>query len=128
MANQRKLKDFNPFNCPVAHFMNSVGGKWKIIIIYAISEGVNRFSLLQKAMPLISKQAIVNQLRELETDGLVKRLVFAESPPRTEYVLTGLSESLMPIIMQMEKWGLKDFKRLDIEPNCSFANIENQAG
>ena len=79
-------------------------------------------------MPLISKQAIVNQLRELEADGLVKRLVFAESPPRTEYILTDLSESRRPIIMMMEKWELRDFKRLDIEPNCSFANINNQAG
>ena len=66
MASTRKNKDFNPYNCPVTHCMNLIGGKWKILIIYAISRNCNRFGKLQKALPLISKQMLVNQLRELE--------------------------------------------------------------
>ncbi|MFC0518131.1 winged helix-turn-helix transcriptional regulator [Mucilaginibacter angelicae] len=88
--------------------MNKIGGTWKILVIYAISKKLNRFSKLQKALPLISKQMLVTQLRELEEDGILKRTVFAEVPPRVEYELTEQGLSLMPVINVMQEWGLKD--------------------
>ncbi|GAB3988795.1 helix-turn-helix domain-containing protein [Spirosoma daeguense] len=108
MANSRKNKDFNPNNCPVTHFLNRVGGKWKIMIIYAIGQNCNRFSKLQRAMPTISKQMLVNQLRELEDDQIIRRIIYAEIPPRVEYEITDYGKSLLPVIMVMQDWGLQD--------------------
>lgn len=109
-ATSRKNKDFNPYGCPVTHCMNKIGGKWKILIIYAVSKQCNRFSKLQKALPLMSKQMLVNQLRELEEDKILQRTIYAEMPPRVEYGLTDHGLSLMPVIKVMQEWGLKDLE------------------
>ncbi len=111
MANTRKNKAFNPYNCPVTHCLNKIGGKWKILIIYGVSKNCNRFSLLQRAMPAISKQMLVNQLRELEEDKILKRTIYAEMPPRVEYKMTRYGQSLMPVIKVMQDWGTKDLKK-----------------
>ena len=110
MDNIRKNKDFNPYNCPVTHCMNKIGGKWKILIIYAVSKNCDRFSKLKRAIPVISKQMLVNQLRELEEDGLLERTVYAEVPPRVEYKLTSQGLSLLPVIGVLQDWGLKDLQ------------------
>lgn len=110
MAKQRKNKDFNPFKCGVTHFLNKVGGPWKVLVIYGVSLRCNRFSLLKKAIPQISKQMLVNQLRELEEDGIISRTVFAEMPPRVDYQLTFYGESLLPVIKTIQEWGLADMK------------------
>lgn len=110
MVTTRKNKDFNPFNCPVTHFLNVIGGKWKIMIIYGISKNCNRFSLLQKALPHISKQMLVNQLRELEEDKIIDRIIYAEIPPRVEYSLTELGKSILPVVAEMQKWGTKNME------------------
>lgn len=114
MPNKRKTKDFNPYNCGVMHFMNLISGKWKIIIMYAISQGSNRFSILQKVIPTISKQMLVNQLRELEKDGIIERKIFAEVPPRVEYNLTTYGKSMVPVIMAMQDWGINDMRNRGI--------------
>lgn len=101
----RKNKDFNPNNCPVTYCLNCIGGKWKPVILHLIRKDCNRYSMLQKAIPDISKQMLVNQLRELEDDNILQRIVFAEIPPRVEYSLTKLGFSLLPVIDIMEKWG-----------------------
>ncbi|MBE9460555.1 winged helix-turn-helix transcriptional regulator [Dyadobacter subterraneus] len=110
MAQSRKNKDFNPNNCPVTHFLNKIGGKWKTLVLYAISKNYNRFSMLQKVIPMISKQMLINQLRELEEDGIIERTIFAEIPPRVEYKLTDYGQSLMPIILTIQDWGIKDLQ------------------
>lgn len=102
----KKNKNFNPNNCPVTYCLNLIGGKWKPVIIHLVRKGGNRFSILQKAIPDISKQMLVNQLRELESDGILERKVYAEVPPRVEYALTDLGQSILPIIDWMEKWGI----------------------
>jgi DNA-binding HxlR family transcriptional regulator len=110
LKNKRKNKDFNPLNCGVTHFLNIVGGKWKVLVLYGVSKKRNRFSLLQKIIPHISKQMLINQLRELEEDGLIERKIFAEVPPRVEYALTAYGKSMMPIIRIIQKWGENDMK------------------
>ena len=122
MENKRKNKDFNPNNCGVTHFLNRIGGKWKVLVIYAVENGVNRFSSLQKLIPDISKQMLVNQLRELEEDRIIDRIVYAEIPPRVEYKLSKYGRSLMPVIDVIQQWGEKDLKnsRCDnLVPNAS---------
>lgn len=107
----RKNKDFNPHECGVVNFLNLVGGKWKVLIIFGISKGWNRFSLLKKESPFISKQMLVNQLRELETDGIIERTIYAEVPPRVEYKLTPFGESLIPVIRVIRDWGKENLKK-----------------
>ncbi len=106
----RKNKDFNPNNCPVTSCMNKIGGKWKPVVFYLINNGKNRFSLLQKVIPDISKQMLVNQLREMEEDKLIERIIFAEIPPRVEYLLTDYGKSVLPIIEVMADWGRNELK------------------
>ncbi len=111
MANTRKNKDYNPNNCPVTSCMNKIGGKWKPVVIFLITIGKNRFSLLQKAIPDISKQMLVNQLRELEEDNIIERVIYAEIPPRVEYSISKYGETILPIISVMADWGKKDLKK-----------------
>ncbi|MEM7510382.1 MAG: helix-turn-helix domain-containing protein [Bacteroidota bacterium] len=85
--------------------MRKIGGKWKPIILYLISKGGNRFGLLQRGIEGISKHMLTKQLRELEADGILSRKIFAEIPPRVEYSITELGDSIMPIIGSMREWG-----------------------
>ncbi|UII26754.1 helix-turn-helix transcriptional regulator [Fulvivirga maritima] len=103
----RKLKDYNPNNCPVVYSLSKIGDRWKLIIIHYIKQGHNRYSALQKIIPDISRQTLTNKLRELEDDGILDRVVYAEIPPKVEYLITELGFSLNPIIEEMSKWGLK---------------------
>jgi len=82
-----------------------IGGKWKIIILYALYNGSNRFWALQKSIKDISKQMLTTQLRELERDGIITREIFPEIPPRVEYTITALGKTLFPIIEAMDAWG-----------------------
>jgi DNA-binding HxlR family transcriptional regulator len=111
METTRKNRDFNPNNCPVTHCMNKIGGKWKPIVLFLINIGKNRFSILQKAIPDISKQMLVNQLREMEEDNLIERKIYAEIPPKVEYKLSEYGETVLPIIGVMAAWGKADMKR-----------------
>ena len=104
----RKTKDFNPNGCPVTHCLNKIGGKWKPVIIFLIRKDCNRFSMLKRTIPEISKQMLVNQLRELEADGILDRIVYAEVPPRVEYKISTYGKTLLPVIDTMQDWGLKD--------------------
>lgn len=112
MKNKRKTKDFNPNNCPVTHCLNKIGGKWKPVIIYLIRKNCNRFSMLQKAIPDISKQMLVNQLREMEHDFILERIIYAEIPPRVEYKISEYGQTLLPIIDSMSVWGLNDLEKV----------------
>jgi DNA-binding HxlR family transcriptional regulator len=90
--------------------MNIIGGKWKPSIIHMIRTDRNRYSILLKNIPEISKQTLTNQLRELETDGIIGRIVFPEIPPRVEYNITDYGKTLLPIIDSMYKWGRQNMK------------------
>jgi DNA-binding HxlR family transcriptional regulator len=112
MKIKRKNRDYNPNNCGVTHFLNRIGGKWKVLVIHGITKKYNRFSSIHRAIPDISKQMLVNQLRELEEDGILKRIIYAEVPPRVEYRITKYGQSLMPVIGVIQKWGLNDLKKI----------------
>lgn len=113
MANTvvRKTKDFTPGNCPVGYCMNIIGGKWKPSIIYMIRTDRNRYSLLLKNIKEISKQTLTNQLRELESDGIIDRIIYPEIPPRVEYKITKYGSTLLPIIDSMSKWALENMPK-----------------
>ncbi|MEO0778840.1 MAG: helix-turn-helix domain-containing protein [Bacteroidota bacterium] len=98
-------KSIEVHECPVTFTMSKIGGKWKPIIIFLITKGANRFGVLQRGIVGISKQMLTKQLRELEADGILSRKIYAEIPPRVEYSLTDLGQSLLPIIGSMRDWG-----------------------
>lgn len=106
----KKTKDFTPGNCPVVFCMNIIGGKWKPSIIHMIRTDRNRYSILLKNITEISKQTLTNQLRELETDGIIERKIFPEIPPRVEYTITEFGKTLLPIIDSMYNWGRQHMK------------------
>ena len=91
--------------CPVTYCMSKIGGKWKPIILFLISKGANRFGIMQRGIEGISKQMLTKQLRELEEDGILERKIYAEIPPRVEYFITDLGDSLLPVIGSMKVWG-----------------------
>lgn len=90
--------------------MNIIGGKWKPSIIHMIRTDRNRYSILLKNISEISKQMLTNQLRELEADGIIERIIFPEIPPRVEYNLTEFGKTVLPIIDSMYKWGRQNMK------------------
>lgn len=96
--------------CPVATTVRLIGNKWKLLIIRnLVYKGTQRFTDFLKTVPAISKKVLTDNLRALEEDGIVRREAFAEVPPRVEYSLTALGESLRPLLNAMSDWG-SDYK------------------
>lgn len=92
--------------CPVATTVQLIGNKWKLLILRnLIYNGTQRFGDFLKTIPAISKKVLTDDLRALEDDGLITREVFAEVPPRVEYTLSPLGQSLKPILDAMFDWG-----------------------
>ena len=98
-------------DCPVRLTAETIGGKWKPLILYYLEGGTRRFSELQRLIPGTNKKMLTKHLRELERDELVHRNVFAQVPPRVEYSLTRHGQSLRPILVQMSAWGRKHRSR-----------------
>lgn len=94
-----------PGFCPVTATLDLIGGKWKTLIMYQLDFGTRRFGELAVRIPTISRKVLTEQLKELEKDGLVYREQFKEIPPRVEYSLTPLGNSLSPVFQEMAKWG-----------------------
>ena len=91
--------------CPVASTVQLIGNKWKLLIIRNLLKGAQRFTELKKGVPGISQKVLTDNLRSLESDGIVYREVFAEVPPKVIYSLTEIGQSLLPIINAMADWG-----------------------
>ena len=91
--------------CPVATTVQLIGNKWKLLIIRNLRVRPWRFNELQKNLDGISQKVLTDSLRSMEADGLITRTVFAEVPPRVEYSLSELGETLRPILDAMETWG-----------------------
>ncbi|MCF8069887.1 MAG: helix-turn-helix transcriptional regulator [Desulfobacterales bacterium] len=95
--------------CPVEATLEIIGGKWKGVILYHLLERTYRFGELKQAMQGITQRMLTKQLRELEADGIVNRKVYAEVPPKVEYSLTEVGESLRGVMMMMRDWGKNHF-------------------
>ena len=93
--------------CPVETTLMLIGDKWKILILRDLLTGTKRFGELKKSIGHVSQKVLTAQLRDLEANGLVHRKVYAEVPPRVEYSLTELGQSLKPITDAMGAWGEK---------------------
>ena len=93
--------------CPAELTLDVIGGRWKVLIVWQLFSGSRRFSELSRALDGITQKMLTQQLRELEHDGIVHRQVYAQVPPKVEYSLTPLGESLRPVVDAMCEWGMK---------------------
>lgn len=105
-------------NCPVETTLELIGGKYKALILWHLSQGVLRYSQLRDRLAGITPKMLTQQLRELEAKDLVRRKVYPVVPPKVEYSLTELGRSLMPILVAMRDWGSSYLRQTSKEPNC----------
>lgn len=91
--------------CPMTLALDVIGGKWKGIILYHLRDETKRFNELLRLMPQITQRMLTRQLRELEQDGIVHRQVYAQVPPKVEYSLTAVGQTLMPVVKALTDWG-----------------------
>ena len=92
-------------DCPVATTVSLIGSKWKLLIMRNLLVRPWRFNELQRSLEGISQKVLTDSLRSMEEDGIITRTVFPEVPPRVEYALSDIGESMRPIINSMEVWG-----------------------
>ena len=105
-------------HCPVEATLELIGGKYKALILWHLSEKKLRFSELRKVITTATPKMLTQQLRELEANALIHREVFPVIPPKVEYSLTETGKSLMPILVAMRDWGAGYLRKKDMEPCC----------
>ena len=105
-------------NCPVEATLELIGGKYKALILWHLSEKKLRFSELKKVIKNATPKMLTQQLRELEANALIHREVYPVIPPKVEYSLTETGRSLLPILVAMRDWGAGYLRRKDLEPCC----------
>jgi len=94
-------------SCTVEATLKVIGGRWKVLILRELFQGIKRFGELHRALNGITQKMLTQQLREMEQDGLIHREVYLQVPPKVEYSLTDLGKTLQPILNAMHDWGIK---------------------
>lgn len=100
-------KGLSEMHCPITYVMNKIGGHWKSIILYYLTSP-KRYSELKRAIPAITEKMLVQHLKQLREDNLINREVVQEMPPITIYSLTPSGEQLLPVLLAMADWAIKD--------------------
>ena len=115
-------KDYNIINCPVETTIRMIGGKYKAIILWHLVDSIIRFGELRRLIPQATQKMLTQQLRELESDGLVIRTVYPVVPQKVEYQLSDLGRSIKPILDAMRLWGTDYLTNNGIDVNCFMAD------
>ena len=102
-----QLKENNQIECHVEVTLNLIGGRWKVLILRELTKEIKRFGELQRGLNGITQKMLTQQLREMERDGIIHREVYPQIPPKVEYSLTPLGESLKPVLWAMHEWGVQ---------------------
>lgn len=105
-------------NCPVEATLNLIGGKYKAVILWHLTQGTLRYSELHRKIPKATDKMLAQQLRELEKDGLINRVVYPVVPPKTEYSMTEFGRTLFPILDAMCDWGCDYLKKQNQTACC----------
>lgn len=92
-------------HCPIEATLSAIGGKWKLMIVWYLSQRIHRYNELLRSIHGITPKMLTQQLRELEKDEIVQRKVFPVVPPKVEYSLTEAGTALLPVMEQLQKWG-----------------------
>lgn len=106
VSGRRSRRKVGRTGCAVEATLSVIGGVWKPVLLFHLLEGKLRFNAICRVVPSATPRMITLQLRELEVDGVVKRTVFPEVPPKVEYELTELGRSLAPVLVSMRDWGV----------------------
>jgi DNA-binding HxlR family transcriptional regulator len=110
---ESQLVEAERASCPVERTLEVIGGRWKVLILRELFQGVKRFGQLHRALQGITQKMLTQQLREMEQDGIIHREVYLQVPPKVEYSLTALGESLKPIIDVMHDWGVRHLNEVN---------------
>lgn len=102
---QRRRRTAGRTGCAVEATLSVIGGVWKPVLLFHLLSGTLRFNALCRLTPNATPRMVTLQLRELEADGIVRRTVYPEVPPKVEYALTPLGRSLEPVLLGMRAWG-----------------------
>ena len=113
--------------CPIVRTLEVIGGKWKPIILHYLSEAPRRSGELGRLIPQASGKMLTQQLRELEADKIIRRKIYRQVPPKVEYILTPLGESLRPVMIAMCAWGETYVRCEDVDGSEDRA-YQNLAG
>lgn len=106
--------EVQPTLCKVESTLGIIVGKWKpIIVLHLLYGGTKRFSELRSLIPAITPKMLTNQLRELEEQDIIQRVVYPEVPPKVEYSITEYGRSLKPILLAMHQWGNSHLERMN---------------
>ncbi|QOG06571.1 helix-turn-helix transcriptional regulator [Aureimonas sp. OT7] len=105
VAARRNRRKAGRTGCAVEATLSVIGGVWKPVLLFHLLEGKLRFNALCRLTPSATPRMITLQLRELEADGIIDRIVYPEVPPKVEYELTDLGRSLAPVLLSMRDWG-----------------------
>lgn len=100
------------YNIPVEAALEVIGGKWKCVILCHLMRGKKRTGELKKLMPGITQKMLTQQLRELEEDGIVKRIIYNQVPPKVEYELTEYGWSVTGVLESLSAWGLQHIEKV----------------
>ncbi len=112
--------------CPVTTALSVIGGKWKVIILWHLQDGVKRFGELQRQVKGISQKMLTQELRDLEETGLVSRKVYPVVPPKVEYSLTETGWSLKPVLEQLSAWGTEYRRRREGEAGGDALHVSRE--
>jgi DNA-binding HxlR family transcriptional regulator len=98
--------------CPIEEFMDMIGGRWKVFILWELIQSPRRSAELRRSIPPITQKVFIEQLRDLEESGLVKRTIYPAVPPRVEYEATALGQSLREILKSMCHWSSDNMEKV----------------
>lgn len=102
--------------CAVESTLEVIGGRWKVLILRELLQGVRRFNELHRSLHGITQKMLTQQLRELEEDGIIHREVYLQVPPKVEYSLTETGKTLKPVLDAMHDWGIKYLESRNATP------------
>ncbi len=108
-----KKSRFDASRCSVSVAADVIGGKWKTVVLFYLLDGTMRFNQLRREIPGVTQRMLTLQLRELEENGLVERIVHPVVPPHVDYRLTPFGRTLEPVIREMAAWGKRYRKRFE---------------
>lgn len=108
--------------CPLTAALAAIGGKWKLIILYSLAQSPRHFAALRQVMPGISQKVLTQQLRELVTDGIVRRQPQGAIPAPVDYSLTDYGRSLLPLVEDIRLWGRAHMERLVAQMDASTSS------
>jgi len=95
------------YPCPVQLSVSVLAGKWKVLILWHLRDATLRYGEIRSRLPKVTHKMLAQQLRELEADGLIDRTVYAVVPPKVEYSLTDTGREIVPVLREMQRWGMR---------------------